>query len=145
MPNAFDKASGGSKPDFDFAEIDGCQPSADASPDILPAVHKLIADRRGRRRHFGVNLFADPAWDILLYLYAAALADEVVFMSALCLAAAIPTATALRWIGTLKDRGLITRRSDSRDRRRIQVQLTDSAQQKMYRYVSEILRTSEAK
>jgi hypothetical protein len=43
-----------------------------------------------REQFFGPDLFADPAWDILLDLYAARLEQQRVAVSSLCIAAAVP-------------------------------------------------------
>ena len=88
-------------------------------------VRKLLQLRRGRDRFFAGELFADPAWDILLELYAAALGQFRVSVSQLCVGAAVPPTTALRWIKQLEHEGLIARRSDPTDGRRQFLELTD--------------------
>jgi hypothetical protein len=77
-----------------------------------------IKARRLRDRFFDPELFADPAWDMLLDLSAARLEGRQVSVSSLCIAAAVPTTTALRWIKALVDRGLFLRESDPADARR---------------------------
>jgi DNA-binding MarR family transcriptional regulator len=84
----------------------------------------LLKFRRARERFFGPDLFADPAWDILLELYAAGLAQQRVSVSALCSAAAVPTTTALRWMRQMEQKGLLVRTDDPRDARRIFVELS---------------------
>jgi len=64
------------------------------------------------------DLFADPAWDMLLDLSAARMEGRRVSVSSLCIAAAVPTTTALRWIKTLVDRAIFVRESDPADARR---------------------------
>lgn len=81
-------------------------------------VRALLKLRRNRDRFFGDDLFADPAWDILLELYAATLGQLRVSVTSLCHGAAVPATTALRWINQLEDRGLIARRDDPMDGRR---------------------------
>lgn len=90
-------------------------------------VRNVIRRRRLRDRYFGPDLFADPAWDMLLDLYAARLEDTRVSVSSLCIAAAVPPTTALRWIGTLTAQKLFVRRADPEDRRRIYIDLSDEA------------------
>jgi predicted transcriptional regulator len=63
-------------------------------------------------------LFADPAWDMLLDLLQAEIAQHRVPVSSLCIAAAVPATTALRWIKTMTDVGLFKRRADPHDGRR---------------------------
>src|SRR3546814_11460790 len=64
----------------------------------------LIRCRRLRDRYFDGDLFADPAWDMLLDLYLAAERNtRPVSISSLCIASAVPAPTALRWIKTFED------------------------------------------
>lgn len=98
------------------------------------SVRQLIRQRRARARYFPPDLFADPAWDILLDLTAARLEGASVPISSLCIAAGVPTTTALRWIATLVDLGLLTRRSDPADRRRVFVELTAEGWEAMSKF-----------
>jgi DNA-binding MarR family transcriptional regulator len=86
----------------------------------------MLRARRLRDEHFPGDLFADPAWDILLDLMAARLERKQVTVSSLCVAAAVPPTTALRWIGVLAERGLLVRAADAADRRRAFVELSDA-------------------
>jgi hypothetical protein len=97
-------------------------------------VRHLIRQRRAREQYFPAELFADPAWDMLLDLYAARLEGQVVSVSSLCIAAAVPATTALRWIKTLTDSGLFLREADARDGRRIFIAMSDRAFTGMERY-----------
>jgi len=90
-------------------------------------IRAMIRMRRLRDRFFDVDLFADPAWDMLLDLMAARLEGRQVAVSSLCIAAAVPPTTALRWIRTMTDRGLFIRHSDPRDGRRVFIDLADDA------------------
>lgn len=86
---------------------------------IDPArIRAHIKARRLRDRFFAADLFADPAWDMLLDLSAAHMEGRRVSVSSLCIAAAVPTTTALRWIKTLVDRDIFVRESDPADARR---------------------------
>lgn len=107
---------------------------ADADPSIPVSpvlVRRLIRLRRDRDRHFPAELFADPAWDMLLDLTAARMEGVDVPVSSLCVAAGVPTTTALRWIRTLTEAGLLDRRTDAADARRSFVTLSDTAHQAM--------------
>jgi hypothetical protein len=104
-------------------------------PDADPrAVRATIRARRLRDQHFPADLFADPAWDMLLDLYAAWLEGRRVSVSSLCIAAAVPPTTALRWIGTLHYAGLFERAADPTDKRRAHIMLTDRARGGMRGY-----------
>lgn len=102
------------------------------------SVRLLIRQRRARARFFPPDLFADPAWDILLDLTAARLEGASVPISSLCIAAGVPTTTALRWIATLVDLGLLVRRSDPDDRRRVFVELMPAGWEAMSRYFAAV-------
>lgn len=101
-------------------------------------VRTVIRQRRLRDELFDAELFADPAWDMLLDLYAARLDRTRVSVSSLCIAAAVPATTALRWIKTLTETGLFERKADLHDARRIFVQLSDEATTGMHRYFARL-------
>lgn len=102
---------------------------------VAPAeVRKAIRARRLRDPLFAEGLFEDPAWDMLLDLYAAELEEAQVSVSSLCIAAAVPATTALRWIGRMTDGGLLERTPDPFDRRRAYMILTRPAREKMDGY-----------
>lgn len=97
-------------------------------------VRGLIRVRRLRDQFFSKELFADPAWDMLLDLMAARLERSRVAVSSLCIAAAVPATTALRWIRTLTEHGLFVRSADPEDGRRIFIELSDAAYDSMTAY-----------
>jgi DNA-binding transcriptional ArsR family regulator len=105
-------------------------------------VRSMIRARRMRDDFFKGGLFADPAWDILLDLLAARLEKRSVAVSSLCIAAAVPPTTALRWIQTLTDRGLLVRIADPRDGRRVYIELSDEAHDALIAYVGAVQRLS---
>lgn len=90
-------------------------------------VRRMLRHRRMREQYFPADMFADPAWDMLLDLYAARLDRQPVSVSSLCIAAAVPATTALRWIKTMTDAGLFVREADPNDGRRIFIALADGA------------------
>jgi hypothetical protein len=94
-----------------------------------------IRVRRLRDQFFDPALFADPAWDMLLDLAAAALERRRVAVSSLCIAAAVPATTALRWIAQMTEQGLLARYPDPDDGRRVFIRLTESARDGMNRYL----------
>ncbi|WP_428678664.1 MarR family transcriptional regulator [Sphingopyxis sp.] len=98
------------------------------------AVRRMLRQRRMREQYFPADLFADPAWDMLLDLYAARLERQPVSVSSLCIAAAVPATTALRWIKTMTDAGLFLREADPLDGRRIFIALSESAFEAIARY-----------
>lgn len=101
-------------------------------------VRKIIRQRQQRARFFEGDLFADPAWDMLLDLTAARVEHVRVSVTSLCIASGVPPTTALRWIGQMTDAGLLQRVDDETDRRRAFITLTDKASDAMARYFSEL-------
>ena len=107
----------------------------DSSSNVpIETVRHAIKARRLRAQYFDDELFADPAWDMLLDLFESELAQLKVSVSSLCGAAAVPATTALRWIKTMTDVGLFRRRPDPHDARRVFVELSPEASQAMRRY-----------
>jgi len=105
-------------------------------------VRRIIRQRQLRARFFDGELFADPAWDILLDLTAARAEHVRVSVTSLCIASGVPPTTALRWIGQMTEAGLLERVEDDTDRRRAFIALTDKAADAMARYFAEIDRTA---
>jgi len=101
-------------------------------------VANVIRARRLRSRFFSEELFADPAWDMLLDLLQAEIRHHRVPVSSLCIAAAVPATTALRWLKTLVSQGLFIRRADPHDGRRVFVELAADASIAMRRYFGEV-------
>lgn len=101
-------------------------------------VHQIIRQRRLRDRYFEGGLFADPAWDILLDLTAARAEHRRVSVTSLCIAAAVPPTTALRWITQMTAMGLLVREQDPEDRRRAFIVLSDPVADAMARYFDEL-------
>ena len=99
------------------------------------AIREIIRARRLREDLFGPGIFADPAWDILLDLTAAKLEGRSVAVSSLCIAAAVPATTALRWIKQLTDAGFLHRVADPDDGRRVFIEMTERASAAMHSYL----------
>jgi CheY-like chemotaxis protein len=104
-------------------------------------VRALIKARRMRERYFPAEMFSDPAWDMLLDLTAARLDDQPVSVSSLCIASAVPTTTALRWIRNLCDAGIFERCVDPGDARRAFIALSASTFEAMKAYLEANLKT----
>jgi DNA-binding MarR family transcriptional regulator len=104
----------------------------------LDRLRQVIRARRLRSRFFDDELFADPAWDMLLDLFQAEAAQHRVPVSSLCIAAAVPPTTALRWIRSMTDAGLLQRRPDPNDGRRVFIELSPRASRAMRNYFAEV-------
>lgn len=116
--------------------------AADGEPLNAPAIRQMIRARRVRDQYFAAELFADPAWDILLDLMAARLEGRDVAVSSLCIAAAVPPTTALRWISAMTEQGLLVRVADADDRRRVFIRLSTDAAERMTACLAALQRSS---
>lgn len=101
-------------------------------------VRRIIRQRQLRARFFDADLFADPAWDMLLDLTAARAEHARVSVTSLCIASGVPPTTALRWIVQMTESGLFNRLEDETDRRRAFIVLSDEAADGMARYFNEL-------
>ena len=106
----------------------------------VSAIRAMIRARRLRDQYFSGELFADPAWDMLLDLLLARMEKRTVAVSSLCIAAAVPPTTALRWIKRLTEEGIFVRTADPRDGRRVFIDLADEAAEAMATYIHAIER-----
>ena len=101
-------------------------------------IRQGLLARAQRGRFFNPRLFADPAWDMLLELYAASLTERRMTVSRLAERSGVPLTTALRWIATLEEEELIDREADRFDRRRIFLCLTDKGRSAMSAYFDDL-------
>lgn len=101
-------------------------------------VRRIIRHRQLRGRHLDAQLFADPAWDMLLDLTAARAEHRRVSVTSLCIASGVPPTTALRWIGQMVDQGQFVRVGDKSDRRRAFIELSERCTDSMARYFAEV-------
>lgn len=92
--------------------------------------------RRMRERELGANLFADPAWDMLLDLFVQRVDGKATSVSTACIGSSAPPTTALRYLTMLEEAGLVHRTPASDDARRVFVALSDQAFLAMQRLLS---------
>jgi DNA-binding MarR family transcriptional regulator len=101
-------------------------------------IRGILQARLDRNACFPLELFSDPAWDMLLDLYAAELGQIRVSVTSLCIASNSSTSTALRWISVLEREGLIERKPDPLDGRRFFLSLTRDGVERFDRYFAAI-------
>jgi CheY-like chemotaxis protein len=106
--------------------------------EVGATLRAIIASRGLRNRFFPSQLFADPAWDILLDLTRAKFDAQQVSVSSVCIAASVPMSTALRWVRQMTEAGLLRRWTDPKDRRRDLIALTDATAAHMRDYLSAV-------
>lgn len=73
----------------------------------------VLLVRRARSDILGQRLFSDPAWDILLELYAAKLGDRQMSLEDVARAIETPQSTTKRWVAALEERVLVQSKIDS--------------------------------
>lgn len=104
----------------------------------LSVVKRLYAVRRQRDRVFGrtSDVFRDPAWDMMLELFAAGIEGRKISVSSAAHVACIPQTTAIRLVDQLVARKLLRRVADPSDGRRTLLELTPMAQDMMWRFLA---------
>ena len=112
-----------------------------STPDGVPegALHTQVENilrlRKQRNKLFGGGLFGEPAWDMLLELYAAERSGRKLSISGACYVSGVPMSTALRWILRLEKDGWIRRVDDPLDARRSWLTLCDETEKKMCEFL----------
>ncbi len=128
---------------FSFDATGSRDPSSRLVRNTRPAlpnsllVRKIIRQRQLRARFFDGDLFADPAWDMLLDLAASRAEHKRVSVTSLCIASGVPPTTALRWIAQMTNAGLLCRAEDESDRRRAFITLSEKAIDAVANYFAE--------
>lgn len=109
-----------------------------AEEQLIRVVRRTKRFRQRRNEFLGSELFADPAWDIILELTLAKIQGEPVPVSSACAAATVPFTTAYRHVGNLVDHRMVRRWKDPLDQRRVLLELEDET----HAVMSEFLLTS---
>lgn len=121
-------------------EARGIPPSGVSEQDQLAAIARSEFHNRRRRdsliRH---DLFAEPAWDMLLDLYIQHHRGQPVAVDRLCAVAATAGTTALRWLGLLIEKELVIRSSSAGEDGAVRVALSDRGVSEMERYLRDFL------
>ena len=101
---------------------------------LLKKAQEIIRNRRRRYDIFDKVMFGEPAWDMLLLLYAH---DEGTrqTLSRLAELSGTTKTTALRWIDYLEKEHLVTRHAHPTDRRAVFVQITTKGRQAIELYL----------
>ncbi len=106
-------------------------PRKDPERNLTAIAENMYRFRRRRdslmTSQFGADVFADPAWDIILDLYIQNSKNQDVCVTSACAAAMVPITTALRYITVLSDRGMIERSKNQKDGRSYLLRLSPEA------------------
>lgn len=122
-------------PPFEESQLDDPQLLSSAAAEIYRM-------RRARDQHMPDGLMGEPAWDILLALYAEEPAKLPV--SSVCYGCGMPQTTALRWVGVLESGGLVERTQHPRDTRITLLSLSATGRLTVERSLKAMLRASRA-
>jgi len=114
-----------------------------AEADCVAFLESQFRIRRLRARHLPSLSLGEPAWDILLDLAVAQYWRRETSVTSLCIAADVPSTTALRWINSMTREGLIVRRPCQRDGRRSFLAIAPETYQAMLAMAADSLRTEQ--
>lgn len=129
MASAELSIAGATRPAAEGGADRDAAPNADGR--ALDLARSLYALRGCREAELGVDLFGEPAWDMLLDLFISAGEHRRLSVSALCIGSRCAAATALRYLGLLECHGLVQRAPDATDARRSFVAMTPAGLRRM--------------
>lgn len=90
--------------------------------------HNLLAD----------GVISDPAWDILLELFASSLEKRDVMVADACNAVGCPLTTGLGYLRLLQDAGLVHRKDQRRDMRTRIITITDEGRDLVHTFLTRL-------
>jgi len=105
-----------------------------SSDQLMAMARRIYIGRRARDLYFPPTLFGEPAWDMLLALYAAS--DDEQNVSGLIDFSGCPQTTALRYLSVLVDEDLIVRKAHPSDRRVSRISLTSKGKDSLEAYLA---------
>lgn len=116
------------------------KPGAPEGERSLGALARALYEARRKRDDlFGVGLFAEPGWDILLDLFALEEQGRAATVAMVAAGASIPPDTAHRFVEHLVAAGLVAREPPD-GKRWAFLQLTDQGRARMRAVLSDILK-----
>lgn len=121
------------------------EPAVGAPTETPPTLEALVqlAERLGKARdlrsdYLASELFAEPAWDMLLALFQADAAGRRTTVSNLCTESGAPPSTALRWIDKLEELKLVRRAKNPLDARVVFVELEHKGRLALHQWLCHI-------
>lgn len=103
------------------------------------SVARVIRARSERALYIPTELFADPAWDMMLHLLHSEIAHRRVSVRNACLASGLPERVAVRWLNTMAEHGLVDVRPDPDNSRGGSVELVPEVSRALRRYFREVV------
>lgn len=101
---------------------------------------KEFLDRQSRKKSFDIEIFGEPGWDMLLYLFIKNVEKQRARTTQVTGASGAPTSTALRYISILEDAGLIETEICQTDNRVRFVSMTVDGMVRMSQCLARMLR-----
>ncbi|MEO5640244.1 MAG: MarR family transcriptional regulator [Sphingomicrobium sp.] len=99
---------------------------------------RILKQRRARARHLPASMFSEPAWDMLLTLYAVEENERRLTVTGLAELCGAPLTTLVRWLDTLEQQKLIERVASRTDRRVSYLDLAPLGREKLDAYFADI-------
>lgn len=116
------------------------QPGFDHDKERLRNLAKrAFLTRRARSRFFSPAMVGEPAWDMLLVLYATAASHGPHTISKLTAFTGAPPTTGLRWIDYLESQNLVRREDNPTDKRVVFIGISEKGSRAMDAYFSEMI------
>lgn len=104
--------------------------------EVLVSRARIVLNaRRRREQFFNRVMFGEPAWDILLMLYASEQSAGRLTMSRLAEWVETPLTTVVRWVNFLEEEGLVRRQPHPTDRRTVFIKLLDTGRGSLDAYL----------
>jgi len=107
---------------------------------LLATAEVLLDERWAITEAFDRKLFVEPAWTMLLLVFAAFAKRESITVGHLRKSVGLAPASALRALGRLEELGLIARTPDLQDLRRVHVIPTIEGFGRMAEYLTDVAR-----
>lgn len=108
------------------------------APDLIARARGIMASRKARRKYFPSDLFHEPAWEMLMALFIIYEGEHTMNVKQLVSCSDAPATTSQRWIDHLHKSGLIDRVTDTIDRRRIDISLSERGHDAMVKYLKDV-------
>ncbi len=118
------------------AAPDSAGPQAEARAVARLRADRLYAERRRRDALFPPDLFGEPAWDLLLAMFAARERGQPMILCRAYKAAGVSDTTGRRLLDRMEEEGLITRRRAPRSRKMRIVELTQATVDRLVDYLA---------
>ena len=111
-------------------------PSINDRCELRSRVFELLEQEKQRQELIGGMLFSNPAWIIVLDLFASYIENRPVTVGDAVLVGGIPRSTGSRLIRALEAQDIIYIKCDQSDRRRSIIQLTPTAIEKVQQLIA---------